>query len=90
MSDQTYFTYSLSQDGTSNVNIRVYTLSGKLVWEGDGFGTNVLFNSNSERPWDGRDREGHELGNGVYFYRVKAENVAGHTAEATGKLVILR
>ncbi len=90
MQDVTYFTYSLTQSGTSRVTIKVFTLSGKLVWEDGGFGTNMLFNSNNDRAWDGRDREGKMLGNGVYLYRVKAENQNGHTAEATGKLVILR
>ncbi len=90
MKDVTCFTYSLTQGGTTNVTIKIFTLSGKLVWEERGFGTNMLFNSNSDRAWDGRDREGMQLGNGVYLYRVKAENQNGHTAEATGKLVILR
>ncbi|MFZ5433119.1 MAG: hypothetical protein ACOZB3_05015, partial [Calditrichota bacterium] len=61
------------------------------VYEMDGLGTSgPAFNSNSDRPWDGRDREGHMLANGVYFYRIKAEHSDGHDAEATGKLVILR
>jgi hypothetical protein len=57
----------------------------------NGLGTRgPAFNSNSDMPWDGHDREGHSLGNGVYFYRIKAEHANGHSAEATGKLVILR
>jgi hypothetical protein len=91
MKDVTRFTYFLTQDGTRRVSLKVFTLTGKLVYEMDGLGTKgPAFNSNADRPWDGRDREGHELANGVYFYRIKAENTLGHTAEATGKLVILR
>jgi hypothetical protein len=91
MKDVTYFTYYLTEDGTRRVDIKVYTLTSKLVYELDGLGTRgPAFNSNSDRPWDGRDREGHLLGNGVYFYRIKAEHTNGHSAEATGKLVILR
>jgi hypothetical protein len=90
MSDQTYFTYSLTQAGTRRVNLKIFTLTGKLVYELNGLGTNQLYNSNADRPWDGRDSEGHMLANGVYFYSIRAEHSEGHTAEATGKLVILR
>jgi hypothetical protein len=90
MSSETYFTYALTQDGTSEVKIKIFTLTGKLVGELDGLGTRQLYNSNSTRPWNGRDKEGHELANGVYFYKVIARHQRGYTAEATGKLVILR
>ncbi len=90
MSDETYFTYSLTQDGARDVRIRIYTMTGKQVDEIDGLGVRQLYNSNSNRPWHGRDREGRELANGVYFYRVIAQHERGFSAEATGKLVILR
>lgn len=91
MKDVTHFTYFLTEDGTRSVSLKVYTLSGKLIYEMNGLGTRgPAFNSNSDMPWDGHDRGGHFLGNGVYFYRIKAEHTNGHSAEATGKLVILR
>ncbi|MBK6766934.1 MAG: type IX secretion system sortase PorU [bacterium] len=90
MSGETYFTYALTQDGTSDVNVRIYTMTGKLVDEIEGLGTRQLYNSNSDRAWNGRDREGHELANGVYFYKIIARHQQGYEAEATGKLVILR
>jgi len=90
MTSETYFTYALTQDGTSDVEVRIYTMTGKLVDEIDGLGTRQLYNSNSDRPWQGRDREGRELANGVYFYKVIARHQQGYEAEATGKLVILR
>ncbi|MBU0691782.1 type IX secretion system sortase PorU [bacterium] len=90
MSNETFFTYALTQSGTSDVSIKIYTLTGKLIDEIRGLGTRQLYNSNADRPWHGRDREGHELANGVYLYKVKAVHSQGHSAEATGKLVILR
>lgn len=90
MTSETFFTYSLTQDGTSDVSLRIYTMGGKLVDEIEGLGTRQLFNSNSDRPWHGRDRGGHELANGVYFYKLTARHQRGYSAEATGKLVILR
>lgn len=91
MRDETYFTYFLTQSGTKNVEIKIYTLTGKLLYELKNLDTNgPAFNSNSDRPWDGRDRNGHQLANGVYLYKVNALHENGHKAEATGKLVILR
>jgi len=90
MSGETFFTYSLTQAGTRDVSVKIYTLTGKLVDEIRGLGTRQLYNSNSDRPWHGRDRAGYELANGVYLYKVKAVHDQGHTAEATGKLVVLR
>ena len=91
MNDVTHFTYYLTQAGTRRVFIKVFTLSGKLVFEMDGLDTRgPAFNSNADRPWNGRDREGHLLANGVYLYRIKAEHADGHAAESIGKLVILR
>jgi hypothetical protein len=90
MSSETYFTYSLTQQGTREVSLKIFTLTGKLVFEMRGLGTRQLYNSNADRPWYGRDREGRELANGVYFYKIKAVHEQGHAAEATGKLVILR
>jgi hypothetical protein len=91
MKDVTHFTYYLTQAGTRRVSLKIFTLSGKLVFEMGGLDTRgPAFNSNADQPWNGRDREGHLLANGVYLYRVKAEHTDGHTAESTGKLVILR
>lgn len=89
MQDFTYFTYVLTQPAR-RVDLKLYTLSGKLVYELNHLGTEQLFNSNKDYPWDGRDKTGHMLANGVYFYRVEAEHEAGYRAEETGKLVILR
>ncbi|MBK6910028.1 MAG: type IX secretion system sortase PorU [bacterium] len=90
MTAETFFTYSLTQDGTADVTVKIFTMTGKLVDELDGLSTRQLYNSNSTRPWHGRDRDGHELANGVYLYKVIARHQRGYTAEATGKLVILR
>ncbi|MCB9357188.1 MAG: type IX secretion system sortase PorU [Calditrichaeota bacterium] len=90
MSSETFFTYSLTQDGATDVKVRIFTMTGKLVDEMDGLGTRQLYNSNSAFPWHGKDRNGRDLANGVYFYKVIAQHEQGYSAEATGKLIILR
>ncbi len=42
-------------------------------------------NGESSVTWDGRDRNGHEVSSGVYFYRL----IAGSDVE-TRKLVLLK
>jgi hypothetical protein len=73
--------------GTSvDVEIRVFTLAGKLVyrWEGRGLAPGY-----HQIPWTGIDAEGAALANGIYPYRILATN---HTAKASyeGRLVKLR
>ncbi len=89
MKDYTYFTYFLTQPA-AEVTIKIYTLSGKHVYTLDRLDAGYGFRSNSTRPWDGRDLTGHELANGVYFYRVMARTATGTRSEKTGKLVVLR
>jgi hypothetical protein len=60
--------------------LRVYTVSGDLVWETthDGYDGNI--------EWDVRNRGGNEVGSGVYIFKVEAEN--GDVVY--GRLVIIR
>ncbi|MGQ9708475.1 MAG: C25 family cysteine peptidase [bacterium] len=65
---QAFFTFNLNQ--FASVRIRIYTLTGRLVRDlGEvcaGFGYNQIF-------WDGRDRDGLPLPNGVYLFTLTAE-----------------
>ncbi len=85
----TQFTFNLV--GTrlpDELKIKIYSVAGRLiqeikVWSGDlRFGFNRV-------PWDGRDREGDELANGVYFYKI-IMNVGGKSEEVIQKLAKLR
>lgn len=71
-----------------NVQIQIYTVSGKLVKT-----INTISNTNGFRNepihWDGRDDFGDRIGRGVYVYRVSVRNPAGDKAEKIEKLVIL-
>ena len=42
-------------------------------------------------PWDGRDRDGDLLANGVYLYKLMVRTSDGRfTSEALGKLTVLK
>jgi hypothetical protein len=86
---QTQFTFNLvGSQLPDNLKIKIYSIAGRLiqeltVWRGD---LRIGFN---RVPWDGRDRDGDELANGVYFYKV-VMSVNGKTEEVIQKLAIVK
>lgn len=82
----TRFVFTLSGDAPADVLVRVYTASGRRIHEARRDG---LPPGHHEIPWDGRDAEGQELANGVYFFKLVAHGPAGTSAH-DGRLVKLR
>ncbi|HWP82083.1 MAG TPA: type IX secretion system sortase PorU [Bacteroidota bacterium] len=84
----TMFTFQRPSTEPIEVEVKIYTLSGRLI--------QILQSGNStdrfvQIPWDGRDRDGNEIANGVYFYKVIAKSLLeGRSAEAIGKLAVVR
>ncbi len=72
-----------------NVQIQVFTISGKLV---KTISTVSQTNGFRVEPiaWNGLDDYGDQLARGVYVYKVKVRNPAGEKAEEFEKLVILK
>jgi|GEM_PF-1032217 len=82
----THFTFNLAGPVTPDeVIIRIYTVAGRLIQEirqPANIGFNKIF-------WDGRDRDGDEIGNGVYLYKVLV-NQQDLQVTATSKLVKMK
>jgi hypothetical protein len=84
----TLFTFEQNQVSGIDAQVRIYTVAGRLI--------QVLsaVNVTDERiqiPWDGRDRDGDQVANGVYLYKVTAKTHDGrYTSEVLGKLSVLR
>lgn len=80
--------------------IRIYTLSGQLVQEFDLIDDPALLESGMLRigwnklVWDTRDADGHDLGSGVYLYKVflraDGEEITVNNDTGIDKLVIMR
>ncbi len=70
------------------VQVQIFTVSGKLVKNIDQFVSTQGFRS-EPIEWNGRDDFGDKIGKGVYVYRVKVKTADGNTAEKYEKLVIL-
>jgi len=63
--------------------IKIFTVAGDLVWEGAHYsedGTDGIVS------WDVRNKEGQEVGSGVYIYRVEASG----DDDVYGRIVVIR
>jgi hypothetical protein len=83
-SSETYFTFILT-DYADEIEIKIYTISGRLIQS--------MFvppqNAYCRVYWNGRDRDGDVVANGVYFYKVIAR-CNGVVKEVIGKLAKVR
>ncbi len=64
---------------TDDVDIRIYTLSGDLVWR------HYLRYSGGGASWNGRNLEGKEVASGLYVYQV----TNGNGEKSTGRISVL-
>jgi len=87
---RTRFTYILT-DGADNVNIKVYTISGRLVKTFSNLPVGVGYHEypRTVYGWDCKDEWGYSLANGVYFYRITATQ-GGKKIEKVQKMAILK
>ena len=67
--DETYFTFYL--DGNATVDIKIYTIAGKLIKDISNLPGYIGFN---KFRWNGLDAEGDVPANGLYFYKIKVNS----------------
>ncbi len=79
-SGQTAFT--VNGTGVQSTSVRVYDLSGQLVFERQASGNKVT--------WNGSNSSGDQLANGVYLYIVTATGKDRSESSSVRKLVVLR
>ncbi|OQY39860.1 MAG: hypothetical protein B6226_00990 [Candidatus Cloacimonetes bacterium 4572_65] len=87
---RTRFTYTLTDDAT-DVKIKVYTVSGRVVKTFKNMPNSVGYH---EYPrgvygWDCKDDAGFDLANGVYFYKIIAKK-GSKKIEKIMKMAILK
>jgi hypothetical protein len=82
---ETWIPFQLKEG--DNVKICIYSLSGELVRELNlGYKlAGVYINSDRAAYWDGKDKFGQSVANGIYFYSISAGNF-----NAVKKLAILK
>jgi hypothetical protein len=80
--NETYFTYVLL-DEAEYVTIKIYTTSGRLIAQLDAparLGYNEIL-------WDGKDKDGESIANGVYFYKITVKTEKERLSHV-GKLLV--
>ena len=77
--DKTIFSYFITPDVLDEFEIRIYTLSGRLIRRITE-DVNTINQPNGARSpgyneliWDGRDEDGNEVANGVYFALIRGK-----------------
>jgi len=85
---ETVFTFQHNQSVPIDVEIKVYTVAGRLIAQLKEFSVTDRF---VRVPWNGLDDDGDRIANGVYFYKVIARTVDGeYTSEVLGRMVVMR
>ncbi|RCK74512.1 MAG: hypothetical protein IGBAC_1460 [Ignavibacteriae bacterium] len=87
-SENTFFTFYQNQIVPVDVEIKIFSVAGRLLNFIRKYGVHENF---VRIEWDGRDREGGKLANGVYLYKVIVKTQDGRfSTEAIQKLSIMR
>lgn len=81
---KTEFTFRTNIPG-AEYTLKIYTIAGRLIEKLEGI-TDDNYNS---IPWNGLDRDGNELANGVYLYKITLKH-DGKVKEKIEKMVVLR
>lgn len=90
--EDTRFVY-LFTSPVNDMSLKIFTTSGRLIRH---FDASNIFDDPSplsadyhEVYWDGRDAEGYEVANGVYFYQLIGK-VDGRTKNVSGKIAKIK
>ncbi|MEX2117361.1 MAG: type IX secretion system sortase PorU, partial [Bacteroidota bacterium] len=88
VSRSTVFTFQRTSTEPIDVQVKLYTVAGRLVLDMSILSVIDRF---VRIPWDGRDQNGDQVANGVYFYKIITRTPSGsRSEEALGKLTMLR
>jgi hypothetical protein len=77
----TKITYALPKDNMK-VELKIFDVSGREVTT---LVNRVQGQGRQEATWNGKNAQGHDVGSGVYFYRLNADDLS-----ATRKMVLLK
>jgi hypothetical protein len=84
----TFFTFQRNAVDPIDVEVKVYSQAGRLL---NDLMTYSITDRFVQIPWNGRDKEGSELANGIYFYKVIVRSSDHQNSlETIGKLAVMR
>lgn len=82
----TNFSFRLVSPTPADVQIRVYTVAGRLIYRRTDHAVQPGY---QQLPWDGTDAEGQPIANGLYLVRIVASNGTS-SDQFEGRLIKLR
>ncbi len=90
MGMETKFLFRHNQTRPLDVQIDIFTAGGRKIRTLEAQNVTDRF---VQVPWDGHDRDGHRVANGVYFYRLRValtglEGEEGQTVEVIEKVAV--
>ncbi|MFN0158949.1 MAG: type IX secretion system sortase PorU [Bacteroidota bacterium] len=84
----TAFTFKQNLLEPLSIVVKIYTTAGRLIQSIETVSPGEPF---VQLPWDGRDRDGDVLANGVYLYKLVVKTTDGRfTSESLGKLAVVK
>ncbi len=87
-SSTTVFSLEHNQLGSVDAEVKIYTVAGRLIQTVEAKNVN---NQIINISWDGRDRDGDVIANGVYLYKAIVKTTDNRlTGEAYGKLSVVK
>jgi hypothetical protein len=86
-SSSTTFTFQRNTVNLIDIEIKIYTIAGRQI-------ATLLVSGIEDRfvhiPWNGKDNDGDEIANGIYFYKVIVKSDGNNQSNETiGKLVVM-
>jgi len=86
-SQSTTFTCQRNNTEPIQIEIKIYSIAGRLIQTLQSYNNTDSF---IKILWDGRDRDGDQIANGVYFYKLIARDQSGsRTNEIIGKCTMM-
>lgn len=86
---ETYFTFNYTgSQPPDEASIKIFTVAGRLIRSMKSYASDLRIGFN-RIAWDGRDNEGDEIANGVYFY-ILSVRAGDRTDQEKGTVAKLR
>ncbi len=84
----TTFTFQHNLNKPVDVKIKIYTVSGRLIMQIE---ESNLLDKFVKIDWSGKDKDGSEIANGTYLYKIIVKSADGEfTKSVLGKLAVFR